>query len=277
LRGIGPAKGCQRAIPGLADGDCLPLAAVLIDTGGHNIYGVKQTPDVDALCTNDMVVRRMVVGGVGFAGAGTLIDTGGHANFTGKTGSLGAGHIFGVGILDARGGYDTYSAIRNSEGFSLVGGLGLLRDRAGNATFDYYMPSASNPAAANETPGSGGVISDRDVCDHLPRFVQGAGNVSGGLGVLTVDGGSNIYHGAYIDTFTAPAPQVTTGRAGSQGFGNNQAFGALVDVGTGSDTYLIDGNQGLPARGDNTIVTPDPSCKTSTCGGGVFIDQARHP
>jgi hypothetical protein len=276
LRGIGPAKGCQRAIPGLTAGDCIPLAAVLIDTGAYNTYGVKQAPDIDATCTQDPVIRRMVVGGVGFAGAGTLIDTGGHAKFTGKTGSLGAGHIFGVGILDARGGYNSYSAIRNSEGFALVGGFGLLRDRTGNATFDYHMPSPSVINPVNEAPGSGGVISDRDVCDHLPRFIQGAGNVSGGLGVLAVDGGSNQYHGAYIDTFTAPAPQVTTGRAGSQGFGNNQAFGALVDVGNGSDTYVIDGNQGMPVRGDNTIIPPDPNCKNSTCSG-VFIAHAGHP
>lgn len=48
VRGRGDAKGCQRAIPGLAAGDCTPTAAVLLDMRGRDTFGVKQPPDHDA-------------------------------------------------------------------------------------------------------------------------------------------------------------------------------------------------------------------------------------
>ncbi|MGH2757102.1 MAG: hypothetical protein ACRDI3_04870 [Actinomycetota bacterium] len=266
LRGTGPARGCQLAIGapgqgGLANGDCIPAAAVVLDFAGEDTFGVKQSPDIDAQCTSQSLVRRMVTVGVGFLGVGILRDAGAtNDHYTGKTVSVGSGHVFGVGILSDAGGNDTYHAIRNSEGFALVGGAGLLRDEGGSDRYDFAVPA-------------GGVIDDEGVCDVEPRFVQGAANVLGPtIGILIDNAGRDTYVGAHTVDFTAPADAATTGRGGSQGFGNNGAFGILFDA-AGIDSYSIIGDQGSPARGNGVIIGPDPQCQNSACSGGVFIDR----
>jgi hypothetical protein len=266
LRGVGPARGCQEALGapgrgGLLNGDCVPTAAVLLDLNGEDNFGIKQTPDIDARCTTQQVVRRMVTVGVGFLGVGILRDGAAlNDQYTGKTVAVGAGHVFGVGILSDAGGNDTYHAVRNSEGFALIGGAGILRDEGGSDTYNFAVPA-------------GGVIDDEFVCDIEPRFVQGAGNVLGPtIGLLIDNSGNDTYLGAHTVDFTAPGDAVTTGRGGSQGFGNNGAFGILFD-GAGNDNYSIVGNQGSPARGNGVFILPDPQCKKSTCSGGVFIDR----
>ncbi|RCG29075.1 hypothetical protein DQ384_22315 [Sphaerisporangium album] len=277
LRGTGPAKGCQRAIPGLTALDCVPAAAVLLDIQGNDVYGVKQTPDHDTGCTNDPVVRRMMTGGAGFLGVGILRDAEGNDTYTGKTGSLGAGHIFGVGILSDGAGDDTYGAVRNSQGFALVGGVGVLRDEAGDDGYGFYMPAAINPNAPNQTEGAGGVRDDEGegLCDRIPRFTQGAGNVASATGIFLDDAGADHYHGAFAGQFIGPI-QVPSTRAGSLGFGNNQGVGVFLDRGTADDQYTVDGEPsvaGVPQRGDNVIVQPNNDSTGAGFGQGLFVDQ----
>ncbi|SDZ29439.1 hypothetical protein SAMN05444365_109102 [Micromonospora pattaloongensis] len=277
LRGVGPAKGCQRAIPGLTAADCLPAAAVLLDLQGRDTYGVRETPDHDAGCTTDPVVRRMMTGGAGFLGVGILRDADSSPDrYTGKTGSLGAGHIFGVGMLSDAGGDDTYDAVRNSQGFALVGGFGLLRDEAGDDTYGFTMPAPIDPAAPNQTEGAGGVRDDEGegLCDRIPRFTQGAANVTpASVGLLIDDAGRDDYHGAFVVEFTGPF-QIPSVRAGSLGFGNNQSLGVFVDRG-GDDVYRADGEPavaGVPRRGNGTTVAPGNDSTGSGAGAGLFID-----
>ncbi|MCT9934885.1 hypothetical protein N5079_32230 [Planotetraspora sp. A-T 1434] len=277
LRGTGPAKGCQRAIPGLTALDCVPTAAVVLDMQGSDVYGVKQTPDHDTGCTNDPVIRRMMTGGAGFLGVGILRDVEGDDTYTGKTGSLGAGHIFGVGILSDGSGDDSYRAVRNSEGFALVGGIGVLRDEAGADTYGFYMPAPINPGAPNQTEGAGGVRDDEGegLCDRIPRFTQGAGNVAGATGIFLDDAGADHYHGAFAGEFVGPF-QVPSTRAGSLGFGNNQGLGVFLDRGAVNDQYTVDGEPtvaGVPKRGDNVIVQPGNDSTGSGFGQGLFVDQ----
>lgn len=274
IRGFGPSEGCQEAIPGLANADCVPAVSVLLDVDGEDTFGVKQTPDVDSKCTDDLVIRRMVTGGVGFMGAGILFDAQHHPdNYTGKTVSLGSGHVFGVGVLVDEGGNDQYDSVRNSQGFALVGGIGVLDDRgSGNDHYDYYMPDPLDPDAENEEDGAGGVVDDVGNCDNRLRFLQGGGNVGTGptIGLLHDEGGNDDYIGGFSDDFQAPAG---TGRGGSQGFGNNGGIGILFDE-AGGDTYTIDeqtGSQGSPERGDGVVIAPG---EESTGPGGVFVDDS---
>lgn len=277
LRGTGPAKGCQRAIPGLTALDCVPTAAVVLDLQGNDVYGVKQSPDHDTGCTNDPVVRRMMTGGAGFLGVGILRDVEGDDTYTGKTGALGAGHIFGVGILSDGAGDDTYSAVRNSEGFALVGGVGVLRDEAGDDSYGFYMPAPIDPNAPNQTEGAGGVRDDEGegLCDRIPRFTQGAGNVAGATGIFLDDTGADSYHGAFVLEFVGPF-QVPSTRAGSLGFGNNQGLGVFLDRGAVSDQYTVVDEPtvaGVPKRGDNVTVQPNNESTGSGFGQGLFVDQ----
>lgn len=279
LRGTGPARGCQRAIPGLAAADCLPAAAVLLDLEGQDGYGVKESPDHDTGCTNDPVVRRMMTGGAGFLGVGILRDAGGTGDaYTGKTGALGAGHIFGVGVLSDTGGNDTYAVVRNGQGFALVGGFGLLHDEAGQDRYDFYLPAPIDPAAPNQAEGAGGVRDDEGegLCDRIPRFTQGGANVlAGSVGLLLDDAGQDTYHGAFVIEFVAPG-QVLSVRAGSLGFGSNAATGVLLDRGAAADSYTVDNEPvvaGVPARADNTVVPPGNDSTGAGGGTGLFIDQ----
>ena len=263
LKGVGPAKGCQRAIPGITAADCVPAAGVLIDLGGNDAFGVRQAPDVDAECTTDPVVRRMVTNGSGFLGVGILLDRSGDDVYTGKTVSNGAGHVGGVGMLHDKGGNDRYLEVRNSTGFALVAGLGVARDHAGNDTHDFYMPTKlAGASGVNQTPGAGGVIDDEDACDNLPRYDVGGGNV-GGVGVFVDDTGDDTYAGGFAPAFLAPFGS-NAGGGSSQGFANNQAAGSLVDK-AGNDSYAI---FTLSLGGDGTWVrTPHPNSR----GNGVTL------
>lgn len=226
-----PAVGCQW-IPDLTAGKCVPSAAMVLDLEGNDTYGELETPDVDATlnCTSDMVVRRIVLQGSGFAGVGVLIDDSGDDTYLGKTIAQGSGHIGGIGILRDPEGVNTYTAIRNSQGFGLAAGLGLLQqghtaqhDYA-EGHFDYYMPE-------------GGVVSDTGQCDSVPRHMQGAG-VLGGAGAL-------ISLLSSSDSYRSPA----TG----QGFGTSGGAGIFVDW-MHMGTY-----EGVPGRGPHTEVLPSAS------------------
>lgn len=279
-KGFGVAKGCQRAIPGLVAADCVPAVAVLLDMAGTDTYGVKQTPDHDRGCTNDYLIRRMVTGGVGFLGVGILRDAGTTGDrYTGKTGSLGSGHIFGVGILSDAGGSDTYAAVRNSQGFALVGGVGVLRDQGGNDSYDFYMPAAIDSTAKNQQEGAGGVRDDEGegLCDKIPRFTLGAGNVlPGTLGLFVDDSGTDKYHGAFTNNFVAPL-QVPSTRGGSLGFGNNQGIGIFLDLGSSYyDSYVVDNEpfvQGQAKRGNNRVLVPGNAATSQGGGAGLFADR----
>lgn len=277
LRGRGPARGCQLAINGFADTDCIVAAAVLVDLEGQDRYGVKQSPDVDARCTDDPVIRRMLTNGVGLAGVGILLDGAGNDMYLGKTVSNGAGHLSGIGILWDRSGADTYSSVRNSHGFGLVGGFGLLRDQLGNDTYDYDMPTGNVvPLPDDEEDGAGGVVDDEPevagvsagaFCDRTPRFTAGAANFTG-VGLLIENAGNDQYRGAFSPDFGSPAP--IAGRTGSLGFANNGSFGALVDT-SGVDTYTTVDLPGGDPRHDETVIAPDPTCVNSACTG-LFVD-----
>lgn len=284
LRGIGPAQGCQRAIPGLTARDCVPAVAVLLDMKGNDTFGVKQTPDHDQGCTADLLIRRMVTVGVGFLGVGILRDGGGSDEYTGKTGAVGAGHVFGVGILSDSGGDDTYSAVRNSQGFALVGGVGILNDEGGNDGYGFYMPSPLDPLAQNQEEGAGGVRDDEGegLCDRIPRFTLGAANVlPGTIALFLDDAGADNYHGAFAGDFLAPLQTPST-RAGSLGFGNNQGIGIFVDRGETSigDTYLVDNEPGCARskfefsnRDNGVVLPPGIECTGDGGGTGLFVDQ----
>ena len=286
LKGVAPvAKGCQRAIPGLVAADCVPMAAVLLDLAGNDRYGVRRSPDLDAQCTADPIVRRMMTNGAGLLGAGMLVDRAGNDTYTGKTVANGAGHIFGVGVLHDKAGDDTYWEVRNATGFGLVGGLGVWRDFGGNDVHDFYLP-AKLPGAGgqNQTPGAGGVIDDEDACDNEPRYNVGGGNV-GSVGVAVDDAGDDSYRGGASAEFIAPQG-ASNGGASSQGYANNQSAAAFVDR-AGTDSYSIftvsPGGDGAWAftphpngRADGVTLTPriDPATQQGgeTGTGGVFQD-----
>jgi hypothetical protein len=287
-RGVGPARGCQQAIAGLRQGDCVPAVAVVLDMDGTDQYGVLQSPDLDARCTptTSQLIRRMVTGGVGFLGVGILRDAGlGGDSYTSKTVSLGAGHIFGVGVLSDDGGADVYMSVRNSQGFALVGGVGVLADEAGDDKYDYYMPPPILAGAGNQMDGGGGVLDDESRreppvdfegrCDRIPRFTQGTGNVSpASLGILVDFAGNDSYRGAFGE-FAAPGqvPPLEGNVAGSMGFGANGGAGVFLDMGAGFDSYTTEAPAGTaPLRWNDLLLLPR-SRSTGNGGIGLFVDR----
>lgn len=247
----------------------------------NDTYGVKKPPrtedphplggprHVDGECTNDPLVRRIVIEGSGFEGNGLLMDVDGNDHYLGKTAAQGSAHVSGVGVLrDLGKGKDDYLAIRNSQGFSLVGQLGLLQDDGGNDIYHTYMPAPIDPHAAFQTPGSGGVVDDTGKCDSLPRMVQGTA-LFGGLGLLTDEGGRDFYQGAppHTQQFATNVEFFHS----SQGFGCDGGIGVLRDTGHDHDTY----REG-PVRADAMTVTQlQTQCEPGVPGLSVFTDDGR--
>ncbi|TFV90554.1 hypothetical protein [Blastococcus sp. CT_GayMR16] len=284
------AVGCEQAqgiatLPANNTFDCVSMPQVaLLDYRGfgfsNDTYGVMKSPRasdhnppptgpraVDGSCTTSSLIRRIVVEGSGFEGNGLLMDVDGHDRYLGKTAAQGSAHVSGVGVLrDLGRGNDSYLAIRNSQGFSLVGELGVLQDDGGNDRYDTYMPRKRNPAAAYQTPGSGGVIDDTGTCDNLPRMVQGSG-LAGGYGLLTDQDGWDTYVGAPPATqpFAPPVQFLHS----SQGFGCSGGTGELRDTGLDHDVY----REG-PTRADGMSVTQvQTPCAPDAPGVSVFLDD----
>lgn len=296
--------GCQHAIPGLVprgvplptmnppegQGECRPMVATLIDTTGDDTYGQKEDPLVGRECTDDQVHRRLMSIGAGFLGPGFVVDAEGDDNYTGKTGTIGAGHIFGVGEVLDRGGDDDYQAIRNSVGFSLIDFAGILRDEGqGTDEIEFYMPGTVDDSQwgdldviedASRLPpissglddeGIGGVVDDQGFCDNRLRMTEGAANL-GGFGVVAMGGGDDTVTGGFSNDFDAPqqgaeCPEnlgdpgsLQCQAGGSIGYGQAGGSGVYVDF-DGDDSYSIvtqccNFTQGDPARGDDTVIVP---------------------
>jgi hypothetical protein len=234
---------------------------------------------VDGDCTNDPVIRRVVLQGAGFQGNGLLIDEGGNDRYRAKTASQGAGHIGGIGVLrDLGGGKDDYLAIRSSQGFALVAGvagLGLLQDDGGNDRYHTYMPRPLDPTAGNQEPGGGGVVDDLNNCDRIPRMVQGAAigfGVSGGTGHLLDEDGQDVYIGE-PPTSQLFLPPVVDFRHSSQGFGCDGGIGILTDEGRDHDEY----RRGPEGRKDGASISDTQiECGFFPAPGqGIFRDDGR--
>lgn len=231
-----PARGCQTAAEVFTRQDCVIAAAALLDSSGDDVYGRFEAPDpeVDAGCTADPLVRRILIQGSAIVGVGVLVDENGSDLYTGKVLTTGAGHINGFGHLRDLRGNDSYLVIRIGEGAATVGGTGTLLDLGGDDSFDFYIPSPLDPGAPNLTPGAGGVVDDQGRCDRGARLTIGAGSL-GGTGHFRNEGGDDSY---------------TSSNRG-QGSGSSGGFGTFVDTGAGRDAY-----RGAPGRGNGVTLLP---------------------
>ncbi len=107
--------------PGATSSVANPVS-VLIDLGGHDVYGIEaQTENPCA--------------GVGLMGIGAVIDTKGDDLYQGTVYAQGAG-LFGVGVLLDRAGDDNYIASESAQGCGYFG-IGLCFDGTGDDT--YYL------------------------------------------------------------------------------------------------------------------------------------------
>jgi hypothetical protein len=238
------------------DADLILASTLVLDLAGDDTYGVKETPNVDATCTAEPVVRRVGIQGTGVGSVGMLVDLAGANQLTAKTLAQGVGHLGGVGVLYLGPGDDRLEAVRSSQGSGILGGHGLLLNEAGD---DVYVASA---------PEGGVFNGDNGLCDAEPRYAQGSGfgrvigvppgpGVTGGL----VDEAGN-------DRYTSVAKSMGHGQFGagylidhagddryeatdkSLAFGSGSAdtggagLGAFIDL-SGTDTYVLTGAKGL--------------------------------
>jgi len=267
LRGdpISHARGCINPAYDLMAGNCVISEALLVDVAGNDTYGQMEAPQegLDGLCTDDLLVRRVVTGGAGAWGVGVLIDGGGDDTYLGKSVALGAGHFGGTGVLLDQGGNDHYTAIRLAEGFGTLGGTGVLHDAGGNDTYTYYLPRPKYPGAPDHSLGAGGALDTGGVCDGVSRWDLGSGFL-GGVGILVDDTGDDIYEAAPPNKHE-PGASGMIRDTGSMGFGDGGGFGIFID-GAGHDTY-----RGMPGRADGATDTPSDKSQ------GFFHDSAASP
>lgn len=265
----GLAKGCSNPAYDLAAARCVISEALLVDMAGNDTYGQMEAPEmgVDELCTDDLLVRRVVTGGAGAWGVGVLIDGGGDDTYLGKSVALGAGHFGGTGVLLDQGGNDHYKALRLAEGFGTLGGTGVLRDTAGNDTYDYYLPRPKYPGAPDHSLGAGGALDTGGNCDGGSRWNLGSGFL-GGTGVLVDDAGDDSYAAA-PPAKHEPGASGMIRDTGSMGFGDG-GVGIFLDN-AGHDTYV-----GVPGRADGATVAPSDKSQGffHDSGGGAAMNAA---
>ncbi|MGD9530987.1 hypothetical protein [Pseudonocardia sp.] len=293
-----PARGCRQTYPDSVSGrvvrgpdgsrtpsldgpECVPSAALLWDRGGNDTYGRLQDPEFpDDLCSAAPSVARFSTIGAGVEGVGMLVDDAGDDRYTGRTGTMGAGHIGGVGLLEDRAGNDRYVAMRNAQGLGLLVGIGVLRDDGGDDVYDYYMPAPLDPAAEFHADGSGGVIDDSGLgseigaspnaedrvggrCDATPRSLQGVGIfVAPAVGLLVDAGGDDLYRAAgYRNQEEGFPTQSGTGLIrfahGSQGSGYLGGIGVFLDL-AGRDRYVRENHEPAEDRRDGMLAGPQP-------------------
>ncbi|TCK26812.1 hypothetical protein [Pseudonocardia endophytica] len=294
-----PARGCRQTYPDSLSGrvlkgpdgsrvpsfdgpECVPAAALLWDMDGDDTYGVREAPEFpDDLCSSDPAVRRFATIGSGVEGVGMLVDEAGNDRYTGRTGTMGSGHLGGVGLLEDRDGDDHYLAMRNAQGLGLLVGVGILHDDAGDDDYDYYMPGPLDPDAEFQTDGSGGVIDDSGLgselhaspndedkvggrCDNLPRSLQGVGIfVAPALGLLVDSAGDDTYRAAGYRNQeeglpTQAVPGLIRFAHGSQGSGFLGGIGAMLDLAGTGDRYLREEGQPADDRHNGQVLGPKP-------------------
>ena len=246
----GLAKGCSNPAYDLAAARCVISESLSIDVAGNDTYGQMEAPEqgVDGLCTDDLLVRRVVTGGAGAWGVGILIDGGGDDHYLGKSVALGAGHFGGTGILLDEGGNDHYTALRLAEGFGTLGGTGVLHDRGGNDSYAYYLPRPKYAGAPDHSLGAGGALDTGGVCDGVSRWNLGSGFL-GGVGLLVDDAGNDTYESAPPAKHEPGASGIIRD-TGSMGFGDGGGLGIFLDN-AGHDVYT-----GMPGRADGATVPP---------------------
>ncbi|MGQ0576046.1 MAG: hypothetical protein ACT4RN_17825 [Pseudonocardia sp.] len=285
--------------------ECVPVAGLLWDQAGDDTYGRREAPTFpDSQCSADPSVARFTTIGSGVEGVSIVIDDAGDDAYTGKTGTMGAGHMGGVGLLHDVAGNDSYLAIRNGQGLGLLAGTGILRDDAGDDVYDYYLPAPLDPAAEFHTDGSGGVVDDAGLfsevmrspnpadgvggrCDAKPRSLQGVGIfVAPAIGLLVDGAGTDSYRAAGYDNQEEGFPtQSGTGLVrfahGSQGSGFLGGFGALLDLAGPDDAYLREAYEPATDRGNGQTVGPQSDLTFDEVGSptngkpldlSVFVD-----
>ena len=197
--------------------DKIPTLAVVVDTGGNDIYLEGAT-----------TVKRPVL---------IILDLGGNDLYRGEKPGLQGGAIMGVSALLDLGGDDIYEAKDIAQG-SCIAGVGMLIDSAGNDSYR-GLRKAQGQAIAGV-----GVLMDRGGNDsyHAALHSQGVGGPLG-IGLLDdLDGQDHYYAGGlYLNGYGD-----TPGYAGwSQGLGTgprgvaNGGIGVLLDGG-GDDLYECD-------------------------------------
>ena len=110
------AGGAKQVLGDVLTGQNVVSAAVLLDMGGNDTYGVMQTPDADAHCTSDPLIRRILTEGAGLVGVGILRDLSGNDTYTGTSGV----DDFNL----SQGGKDTASGLDGNDIFE-TGGAAL--------------------------------------------------------------------------------------------------------------------------------------------------------
>ena len=221
-------------------------ASVLIDMAGNDLY-TPEVADIEDPATTSAEAFANASGftqGSGLFGVGVLIDAAGDDHYTSSLYAQGAG-AFGVGVLYDVDGTDTYKLGNVGQGAGYFG-IGVLVDRAGD---DYY--GVYTMGQGNGRPYGHGVLLDLEGNDHYLAYhnadepeLPGPGfnnyyNLNGATWPYSDDedkphymsNSQGVGWGFRGDWFSS-GPSANTNWMGG--------FGALVDLGQGTDEHYAD-------------------------------------
>ena len=161
-------------------------------------------------------------------GVGVLVDEAGDDEYQAGNFSQGVGYFFGLGILVDGGGRDAYRGTRYTQGASAHQAAGVLIDAGGDDR--YRGRVAANQGGAWDVGVA--VLEDRGGDDEYlaDDLAQGAAAMNG-LAILLDWAGA--------DRYEARSGQAHGGSTLYWGGRNALNLGALIDAGSGADTYTI--------------------------------------
>jgi len=256
---------------------------VLFDRGGDDTYtavrgesnggGVLYFSQVDTGSSNRNLAQGAGAGvastsnstGLG-GGLGILRDASGGDTYEAGTYAQGFGTVRGVGVLSDSSGVDRYGARAYVQGAGRRFGGGLLDERAGDDTYNESVSSRQLGQGIGEAYGWGGFVEGGGA-DEITYGSPGGGfGLDGGFGIAANAGGSDTHD---IGSQTGWGTATNTAMMGDP-LDGVLTFGAFVDAGGASDTYLRPQISGSGIGDGATWLQPDPPTSAEK---GVGVDQ----
>ena len=259
---------------------------LVIDLGGRNTFlgregaGVLGSAVVVDCGSGSEFRQKDLAAGTGLLGIGLAYETGSACTFRSKSVAFGSG-IAGVGSLCCLGANADFSSKDLSQGFGQFG-IGCLINGAGVA--NYQADTFSQGAA--RTAGVGWLVSQGGGHYNLRSRGQGFSGGdegesprSGGLGLLTLGGGSNTIYG--VDRCQGAAMAYGLGsicgdsgtldlnaQREAQGWASVQACAFCLTLGQSNARVLSEGQGQGFASGHSVAVLLDRST------GGIYASKS---
>lgn len=238
----------------------------IIDGGGNDLYRANGPSFPSAYGTP--AVYESLAQGFGFGirnyaqgGIGAIWDFGGDDRYEAGEFSQACAYFWAMGILHDFAGADVYYGNRYSQASAAHQAIGLLLDDAGDDTY-WGMTAATQAGAWDQSIA---MLIDRAGNDSYRAGGLSQGSAAQQAIAILIDLGGNDRYSAY-----GPAQGESGGNEYHYDLLKVYSFSALLDIGTGGDSYSSPGRGNSAGLRTGTITPDNPA---ASGGWGIFADE----